>query len=215
MFLFLGTRTTRTPIGEGDFACPQCGVDRRYRLVRLRTCFHLFWIPLIPVGSPRQGVQCSTCSSWFSPAVLDRPTASKLVDGLQRVQRLIAWVGVALDEDGRELRAARARAFLAERGWPAALADEVVASALTAGVDDVTTAADELAAAMASVAPSVGTLGLEQLILALGAVVSAAGSFDDQGRLLVVRAAAAAGFTPAHVEGLLLGIERSAQGFSS
>ena len=70
MFLFLGTRLRRAVTGTGAFRCPFCLEPRRYEQLESRTWFHIFWIPLVPLGSPRPSVRCSVCANEWAPAVL-------------------------------------------------------------------------------------------------------------------------------------------------
>lgn len=70
MILFFGTRVRRRVLGTGTFPCPYCVTHRTYEHVESRTWFHLFWIPLVPLGSARESVRCTVCGGEWSPAVL-------------------------------------------------------------------------------------------------------------------------------------------------
>lgn len=70
MILFFGTRLRRRVLGTGAFRCPFCVEPRRYEAVESRTWFHLFWIPLVPLGSPQESVRCTVCDHQWAPAVL-------------------------------------------------------------------------------------------------------------------------------------------------
>lgn len=69
-FLFFGTRVRRRDIGRGTFHCPYCYAQRTYERVEARTWFHVFWVPLFPVGQAWESVRCTVCGGEWGPAVL-------------------------------------------------------------------------------------------------------------------------------------------------
>lgn len=73
-FLFFGTRQRSQVLGSGIFACPFCRVQRPYEHRETRTWGHLFWVPLIPIGSPFESVRCTVCHGEWAPAVLTPPS---------------------------------------------------------------------------------------------------------------------------------------------
>ena len=74
-FLFFGTRVKRAVLGSGEFHCPYCSTQRQYEHVEARTWFHLFWIPLVPLGSAQESVQCTVCGGAWAPDVLQAGAA--------------------------------------------------------------------------------------------------------------------------------------------
>jgi len=70
VILFFGTRIRRTVLSTGRFGCPYCLEERDYELTESRTWFHLFWIPVIPLGEPRRSVRCTVCAGEWAPRVL-------------------------------------------------------------------------------------------------------------------------------------------------
>lgn len=71
-FLFFGTRVRRRVVASGSFACPYCLQPRGYEAVAERTWFHLFWVPLVPLGQEREAVRCTVCRNAWDPVVLQR-----------------------------------------------------------------------------------------------------------------------------------------------
>ena len=71
MILFFGTRIRRRVLGTGAFRCPYCLEPRGYELAESRAWFHIFWIPLIPIGTSREGVRCTACGGEWAPRVLE------------------------------------------------------------------------------------------------------------------------------------------------
>ncbi len=70
MILFFGTRRRTRVLGDGTFHCPFCYQPRAFIRSETRTWVHLFWIPLIPLGSAQEEVRCSVCGGRWAPEVL-------------------------------------------------------------------------------------------------------------------------------------------------
>lgn len=69
--IIFGTRGVKSTIKEGSFLCPQCAKDQRFRHRKVTKFFTLYFIPLIPLGSAGEYVECLTCKGTFVPRVLD------------------------------------------------------------------------------------------------------------------------------------------------
>ncbi len=66
MILFFGVRSVvrddeQTPSQVAT--CPRCGTHGRLRGRTMRSYFHLFWIPLIPVSKPQSVLECPQCKA--------------------------------------------------------------------------------------------------------------------------------------------------------
>ncbi len=68
--IFFGTRGVSSKVGEGRFTCPRCGPNAPYVRRRVRTFFHLYYIPLVPLGERVEHVECTTCHGTYDPLVL-------------------------------------------------------------------------------------------------------------------------------------------------
>lgn len=69
MILFFGTRQVQREDPEGfarDVQCPACGHRVTLQPRQGRTYFHIFWIPLIPLGDPQRYVQCPDCKTRYT-----------------------------------------------------------------------------------------------------------------------------------------------------
>ena len=71
MILFFGTRTRVRVLGTGSFPCPYCLAPRTYQRLATRTWFHLFWIPIVPLGQAQEEVHCTVCGGQWEPALVD------------------------------------------------------------------------------------------------------------------------------------------------
>lgn len=69
MIVFFGTRQVvrddDRPRG-GPQQCPRCGQLNVFRARRSRPYFHIFWIPLIPLGAGQPLVECPSCRAQFA-----------------------------------------------------------------------------------------------------------------------------------------------------
>ncbi len=72
MIIFFGTRQVvrddDRPGGEMR-QCPRCGQYALFKLRTVRTFFHVFWIPVFPVGGaqPILLVSCKNCGEFYLP----------------------------------------------------------------------------------------------------------------------------------------------------
>ncbi|MCA9619183.1 MAG: zinc-ribbon domain-containing protein, partial [Myxococcales bacterium] len=69
--IIYGTRAVEGTKGEGTFWCPDCRGQAPYVHKRLRRFFTLYFIPLIPLGTIEEWVECRQCASTYEPSVLD------------------------------------------------------------------------------------------------------------------------------------------------
>ena len=69
MILFFGTRQVQRDDPEGSAQaahCPSCGNHVTLQPRQGRTYFHLFWIPLIPIGETQRYHQCPVCKARYA-----------------------------------------------------------------------------------------------------------------------------------------------------
>ena len=69
MIIFFGTRQVVRDDNQRLGAlqqCPRCGQYAQFKPRTSRTFFHLFWIPLIPLGSGQPLVECQNCHARFA-----------------------------------------------------------------------------------------------------------------------------------------------------
>ena len=74
-FIIFGTRGITSTKGQGRFTCPGCGPNSSYELKSVRRFFTLYFIPLIPLDSLGEYIECNHCQATFNENVLSyRPT---------------------------------------------------------------------------------------------------------------------------------------------
>lgn len=73
--IIFGTRQRMSDVNSGKFYCPNCSVERgderQYVRKNIRNYFSLYFVPLIPLGSGEDYIECQNCGMAFQPDVLD------------------------------------------------------------------------------------------------------------------------------------------------
>src|SRR5438270_2232294 len=82
LLIIFGMRVFYRTIGQGTFRCRRCGGDRQYRHRAGRRWFTLFFIPVIPLNSVGEHVQCTSCRTRYVTDVLSQPTTAQMQQAL-------------------------------------------------------------------------------------------------------------------------------------
>lgn len=88
--IIYGTKPKSTRIDEGTFFCPQCQTEQTYELFKVKTYFTLYFIPLFPVGSGDEHIQCENCSGTFAPEVIDYDPEAEQAATAETLRRICA-----------------------------------------------------------------------------------------------------------------------------
>ena len=90
MLIIFGLRVFYRTIAQGTFHCRRCGGDRQYRRRAGRRWFTLFFIPVIPLNSVGEHVQCTTCRARNLTDALSQPTTAQMQAALPAGMRAAA-----------------------------------------------------------------------------------------------------------------------------
>src|SRR5215470_3566613 len=85
LLIIFGLRVFYRTIAQGTFHCRRCGGDREYRHRAGRRWFTLFFIPVIPLNSIGDHVQCTTCRTRYVTDVLSQPTTAQMQRAIEAV----------------------------------------------------------------------------------------------------------------------------------
>ena len=88
--IIYGTKPKSTRIDEGTFFCPVCEAERTYDLFSVRTYFTLYFIPLFPVGSGDEHIQCENCSGTFASELIDYDPEAEQAATAETLRRICA-----------------------------------------------------------------------------------------------------------------------------
>lgn len=203
--IIFGTRGITSTKERGQFHCPQCRGDHPYVHKSVRRFFTLYFIPVIPLDRLGEYVECRQCQGTYHTDVLSyRPE-----DGAVQIQALfmvamkqvmIAMLladGVIDDEEIKELQATfedLAGVEITEQD----LREEI------AVIQQEGSSAIEM---ISHLAPGLNDPGKEMVITAAYQIASADGNVDPCERQLIDELAVAMELSPAHLRGIMAGLE--------
>jgi hypothetical protein len=90
LLIIFGMRVFYRTIAQGTFHCRRCGGDRQYRHRAGRRWFTLFFLPVIPLNTVGEHVQCTTCRTRYVTEVLSQPTTAQMQAALPAGMRAAA-----------------------------------------------------------------------------------------------------------------------------
>jgi hypothetical protein len=90
VLIIFGLRVFYRTIAQGTFHCRRCGGDRQYRHRAGRRWFTLFFLPVIPLNSVGEHVQCTTCRTRYVMDALSQPTTAQMQAALPTGMRAAA-----------------------------------------------------------------------------------------------------------------------------
>jgi hypothetical protein len=66
-----GSTTKNNVVAQGEFYCPRCRAFTDYSRHAVRQYFTLYFIPLFPMGTLAEYIECQQCRGNFEPAICD------------------------------------------------------------------------------------------------------------------------------------------------
>ena len=88
--IIFGTRVKYKTIGEGQFFCPKCQQTRAYVHKKASRYFALYFVPLVPMGSLGEYVECQTCHTTFKPDVLTQGAMLRAASATSKIRASLA-----------------------------------------------------------------------------------------------------------------------------
>ena len=82
-----GTRTSPSQSGSGKFNCPRCNTKKNYVYYDVKRWFTLYFIPIIPLGTAGEYIECGGCASTWSPEVLRFDPAQEQHEAAQKAEQ--------------------------------------------------------------------------------------------------------------------------------
>lgn len=68
--IIYGTKGKQVQTGSGQFHCPRCSREQSYKHMTVKRYFTLYFIPVLPIGTAGEFIECSRCGGTFDTAVL-------------------------------------------------------------------------------------------------------------------------------------------------
>ena len=90
--IIFGTKNRFTTTGKGQFYCPKCRATRNYERKVAKRYFTLYFVPLIPMGTLGEMIECQTCRTSFNTDVLklkEPPKRMSLAEMLNSVGEML------------------------------------------------------------------------------------------------------------------------------
>ena len=86
--IIFGTRGVTSTKETGPFNCPFCGDQRAYSRKSVRRFFTLYFIPVIPLGTAGEYLECNACAGTFDMEALNHDPAAERAEMFDRLRRL-------------------------------------------------------------------------------------------------------------------------------
>ncbi len=86
--IIFGTRTTNPTAGQGLFNCPRCGPQKPYTHRKAKRWFTLYFIPVIPLGTAGEYIECEACAGTFDMAAVHHDPVAEQAETFERIRRL-------------------------------------------------------------------------------------------------------------------------------
>lgn len=86
--IIFGTQERLRSVGNGSFHCPGCGAQRQYDRKKHQLWFTLYFVPVVPIDTYSEHVECRSCSQGFDVAVLTANLAQSLTTRDEHVANL-------------------------------------------------------------------------------------------------------------------------------
>ena len=93
--IIFGTRGMNSIAATGEFHCPRCGPRRQFNRIEVRRWFTLYFIPVIPLGTAGDYVECTACAGTYGSEVLDYDPEAERRETLEEVKRVYVLAAIA------------------------------------------------------------------------------------------------------------------------
>jgi len=108
--IIFGSRTMPSTRDQGDFHCPRCSTQKPYRLISMNRWFTLYFIPVIPMGSAGEYIECTACAGTYDTQVLSYDPEAERRETMATIRRALSLflltVGRTAPEDIERLQSA-------------------------------------------------------------------------------------------------------------
>ena len=201
--IIFGTRGIHTTRERGHFHCPQCGAQQPFRKRRVRSFFHIYFIPLIPISGGTEYIKCDACKGDFQLGVLDydpQKVADEIDAAFKTAVTSTIVAMVAADGEIEPEEVSRACELVA-----GVLKIELTPAEVEAQAREALDGHVPVDAALRNVAPHINEHGKELIVRVAADIAAADGDFAGAEMDLIVRIAGNLGMSEAHVRGILMG----------
>ena len=201
LLIIFGTRGVTYSVATGEFSCPSCATKRRYEHKRVRRFFTLYWIPIIPLDTLGEYVECETCRDTFDPAVLSidpekdkTEFVAEFAHAVKRVMVLMMLADGRIDDE--ELETIR-------QVYEKVAKKPIERSEIDAEIEMVKADTRGIRQYLASIVGKLNDPGKELVVKSAFFVAAADGKFTDEETALLAELAGALEMSPTHFKGVV------------
>ena len=210
--IIFGTRGVKSTVKSGDFLCPQCATKVPYKHKKVTNFFTLYFIPLIPLGSAGEYVECLKCKGTFVPRVLE-------YDPEQQQNEFQAQYETALRHSMIMMMLADGQIDEAEMLIVQKIVNkfghnDITLDQLEALVEEVQLKNEPIQKYLSNIAPSLNEHGKEVISKCAIAVAGADGHIDDSEIQLINQMALSLQMSTTHLKGIFAEMNSEAHTFS-
>lgn len=202
--IFFGTGPVRSTIKEGHFNCPQCEASVPYRHRKVTKFFTLFFLPIFPVGSPIEYVECGRCNNTFIPRVLEASSSSgsggsdDFMAIYEKAIRHSMVLVMLADGHIDEQEKVRVQEIINRFGH-----NDLSMADLDIYIENVKRENEDVETYLKKVGPSLNDHGKETVIRVALSVADADGQIDDSEIRMITRMSNAMEMSSAHLKGII------------
>ena len=197
--IIFGTRGVKSTIKSGDFHCPQCEQNQPYRHRKVTKFFTLYFIPIIPLGSAGEYVECSRCKGTFIPRVLDvsNTNADEFMAIYEKAIRhsmvLIMLADGVIDDQEKD----QVLMIINKFGT-----NDISMLQLENYIDIVKKESEDVTTYLKKIGPSLNEHGKETIIKCALSVAAADGNVDDSELALISKMGNSMEMSSSHLKGI-------------
>ncbi len=200
IMIIFGTRGIRSTIKEGQFNCPQCEQSMPYRHRKVTKFFTLYFIPIIPLGSAGEYVECGSCKGTFIPRVLNNNSSNKeefmavYEKAIKHSMVLIMLADGEIDENEKT----QVLKIINKFGHK-----DISMSQLEEYIDQVKREKEDVTTYLKKVGPSLNEHGKESVIKCALSVAAADNQVDKSELDMIAKMAQAMEMSSSHFKGII------------
>jgi tellurite resistance protein len=199
--IIFGTRGVTMNVANGQFNCPSCAKKRAYVTKRVRRFFTLYFIPIIPLDTLGEYVECQHCKGTYQPEVLEydpvkseRSVEAAFHAAVKRVMVLMMLADGKIEDDEVET----IRMIYAKLAKGELSKDDVAREVAASNADG-----RGLRQYLASILGSINDSGKEIVIKAAYFVAASDGKVSPEETNLLAELAAALEMSPSHFKSVI------------
>jgi len=196
--IFFGTKGVKSTLKSGEFNCPQCNNTQNYKHIKVKKFFTLYFIPIIPLDSLGEYVECRNCKGTFVPNVLDKESQNNEFMAHYEYAMRHSMVRMMLadgkiDENEKKIVLEMINKF-GDNDLSEIQLDELII--------DIKKDNKETTHYLKSIAPSLNEHGKETIIKCALHIACSDGDFDESEEQMLIKMAEALEMSSSHLKGI-------------